>query len=201
MCESHNCPPYPMWPWTSNIYVTYVSFSNIYITSNRKIWCDFPKPQEKARPDSAVRFGMRWTTCLSICFLLFSTSASSLLLPSSFPYHFSPSPFSPIRGYYISQSIHLASITEMVCPLVSLLCISVGEDDLSRCSMWPSRAQAPLTLLILISKGCCTCLHRQGWLKARQPCLRRQESGKEESVWLLSCLFTSTDQNLFTWLP
>lgn len=160
--------------------MTYVSFSNIYITSNRKISCDFPKPQGKARPESAMGVGMRWTISLSICFLLFSSSpAPPLLLPSSSPYHFSPSPLSPIGGYYISQSIHLASITEIVCPFVSLLCISVEEDDLGRCSMWPSRAQAPLTLLILISKGCCSCLHWQRWSRQGNLVLVDSKVGKK----------------------
>lgn len=56
-----------------------------YMTINRKIGCDFPKPKWKAKPDSALGVGMGWNTCLS-SFISFSINAAPhLLLPASFP--------------------------------------------------------------------------------------------------------------------
>lgn len=95
--------------------------------------------------------------CLSICFLLFSPSpVPPLLLPSSSPYQFSPSPFSLIRGYYISRRIRLASLTEIVWPFVSLLywCGGRWSGQMLHVTI---QGPGPLTLLILISKSCCSC--------------------------------------------
>lgn len=123
--------------------------------------------------------------CLSICFLLFSPSPiPPLLLPSSSPYQFSPSPFSLIGGYYISQRIRLASLTEIVWPFVSLLywCGGRWSGQMLHVTI---QGPGPLTLLILISKGCCSCLHRQRQLKARQPCLADRKMGKKRMCYSL----------------
>lgn len=123
---------------------------------NRKVGCDFPKPQEKAKPEGALGIGMRSAICPFLFFgfffchlLLQLRSLSHTLLAATIFFSF---PFlSSWRVLYLSE-YQLGFHNGDNVPFLSLLCISVEEGmwlDASAPCANPG-AQAPLILLLYV---------------------------------------------------